>query len=145
MDPGPLNSKKRIRAVIIMVTSGSLPQHSRLKDITRFLMLLAHYPTNALEKKKNKMPDETFFHQGWLSNMGMYQSINLAFSYNKKIAIYAPMIYTAPCIMLWMPAYPLQDAKEPKNSRFSGPNPLPFAQVMDMHASKKLCTGLYKS
>ncbi len=26
-----------------------------------------------------------------------------------------------------------------------GPNPLPLAQVMDMHASKTLCTGLFKS
>jgi hypothetical protein len=69
-----------------MVTSGSLPQQSRLRDITRLLMLLAHYPTNALEKKKNKMPDEMFFIKDgyWLSNMGMHQSIDLAFSYNKK-------------------------------------------------------------
>ncbi len=33
----------------------------------------------------------------------------------------------------------------PKNSRIPGPNPLPLALVMDMHASKTLCTGLYKS
>ncbi len=33
----------------------------------------------------------------------------------------------------------------PKNSRFPGPNLLPLALVMDMHASKTLCTGLYKS
>jgi hypothetical protein len=33
----------------------------------------------------------------------------------------------------------------PKNSIIPGPNPLPLAQVMDMHASKTLCTGLYKS
>jgi hypothetical protein len=26
----------------------------------------------------------------------------------KKITIYAPMIYTAPCIMFWMRAYPLR-------------------------------------
>jgi hypothetical protein len=32
-----------------------------------------------------------------------------------------------------------------KKSRFPGPNPLPLALVMDMHASKTLCTGLYKS
>jgi hypothetical protein len=31
----------------------------------------------------------------------------------------------------------------PKNSRFPGPSPLPLALVMDMHASKTLCTGLY--
>ncbi len=37
------------------------------------------------------------------------------------------MIYTAPCITFWMP------------------NPLPLAQVMDMHTSKTLSTGLYKS
>ncbi len=24
------------------------------------------------------------------------------------LTIYAPMIYTAPCIMFWMPAYPLR-------------------------------------
>jgi hypothetical protein len=33
----------------------------------------------------------------------------------------------------------------PKNSQFPGPNPLPLALVMDMHASKTLCMGLYKS
>ncbi len=33
----------------------------------------------------------------------------------------------------------------PKNFQFSGPNPLPLGLVMDMHASKTLCTGLYKS
>jgi hypothetical protein len=32
----------------------------------------------------------------------------------------------------------------PKNSRIPGPNPLPLALEMDMHASKTLCTGLYK-
>ncbi len=32
-----------------------------------------------------------------------------------------------------------------KNSRFPWPNPLPIALVMDMHASRTLCTGLYKS
>ncbi len=32
-----------------------------------------------------------------------------------------------------------------KNSRIPGPNPLPLALVMDMHASKTLCTGLFKS
>jgi hypothetical protein len=33
----------------------------------------------------------------------------------------------------------------PKNSRIPGPNPLRLALLMDMHASKTLCTGLYKS
>ncbi len=33
----------------------------------------------------------------------------------------------------------------PKNSRIPGPNPLPLALVMDMHASETLCTGLYES
>jgi hypothetical protein len=33
----------------------------------------------------------------------------------------------------------------PKNSRIPGPNPLPLPLVMYMHASKTLCTGLYKS
>ncbi len=32
-----------------------------------------------------------------------------------------------------------------KNSRIPGPNPLPLALVTDMHASKTLCTGLYKT
>ncbi len=51
--------------------------------------------------------------------------------HRRSIAIYAPIIYTA----IW----------GPKKSRFPGPKPLPLAQVMDMHASKTLCTGLYKS
>jgi hypothetical protein len=29
----------------------------------------------------------------------------------------------------------------PKTSKIQGPNPLPLALVMDMHASKTLCTG----
>ncbi len=33
----------------------------------------------------------------------------------------------------------------PKNSWYPGPNPLSLALVMDMHVSKTLCTGLYKS
>ncbi len=33
----------------------------------------------------------------------------------------------------------------PKNSRIPGPNPLALPQVMNMHASKTFCTGLYKS
>jgi hypothetical protein len=33
----------------------------------------------------------------------------------------------------------------PKNSRIPGPNPLPLPLIMDMHTSKTLCTGLYKS
>ncbi len=32
-----------------------------------------------------------------------------------------------------------------KKSRFQGPNPLPLALVMDLPASKALCTGPYKS
>jgi hypothetical protein len=32
-----------------------------------------------------------------------------------------------------------------KNSLIPVPNPLPLAFVMDIHGSKKLCTGLYKS
>ncbi len=33
----------------------------------------------------------------------------------------------------------------PKNSRFPGPNPLPIALIMNLYASKALCTGPYKS
>jgi hypothetical protein len=33
----------------------------------------------------------------------------------------------------------------PKILEFHGPNPLPLSLVMDMHASKTLCTGPYKS
>ncbi len=43
-------------------------------------------------------------------------------------------------------AYHLVDIVQgPKNSRIPGPNPLPLPLVMDMHASKTFCTGLYKS
>jgi hypothetical protein len=82
------------------------------------------------------------------------------------------MIYTALCIMFWMPAYSLEgqvgggwaleiesflsavkwhraDRRVPfgaqKARDFQGPTPLPLAQEMDMQASKTLCTGLYKS
>jgi len=75
------------------------------------------------------------------------------------ITIFASMLYTAPCILFWMRAYPLLEffgpqmalayrldaiSQGPKNSRFPGPNPLPLALLMDMLASKTLCTGLYK-
>jgi hypothetical protein len=33
----------------------------------------------------------------------------------------------------------------PKNSQILRPNPLPLSFITDMHASKSLCTGLYKS
>ncbi len=36
-------------------------------------------------------------------------------------------------------------SQNPKNSRIPGPNPLPLPLVVDMHASKTLCTWLYKS
>jgi hypothetical protein len=78
------------------------------------------------------------------------------------LAIYAPMIYMAQCIMFLTRADPLRkqvgggwaleiesffgpvkwhraDSEVPlgaQNSRFPGPNPLPLAQVMDLHASK---------
>jgi hypothetical protein len=76
---------------------------------------------------------------------------------------YAPMIYTALCIMFWMHAYPLLGqvggggpgileffgpqmslahrldgfSQGPKNSQIPGPNPLPLSLVMDMHAQKR--------
>ncbi len=82
------------------------------------------------------------------------------------ITIYATMIYTAPCIMFLMRAYPkciyplrgqvgggwaleidsflaLSNGIEPIGECHLGPKKL--AQVMDMHASKTLCTGLHKS
>jgi hypothetical protein len=40
---------------------------------------------------------------------------------------------------------PVPISQGPKNSGVPGPNPLPLPQVMDMHASKTLCTGLHKS
>ncbi len=33
----------------------------------------------------------------------------------------------------------------PKNTRIPGPNLIPLPLVMDIHASKTLCTWLYKS
>ncbi len=84
---------------------------------------------------------------------------------------YALMIYTALCMMFWMRVYPLlgqvgggwaleissflgpkwhlpissMPFYRAKESRFPGPNPLPLALIMDMHASKTLCTGLCTS
>jgi hypothetical protein len=60
-------------------------------------------------------------------------------------ATYAPMIYElfGPQMALayWLDAI----SQGPKISRLPGPNPLSLALVIDMHASKTLCTGLYKS
>ncbi len=36
-------------------------------------------------------------------------------------------------------------SQDPKNSQIPGPNPLPLPLLMDMHASKTLYMGLYKS
>ncbi len=62
---------------------------------------------------------------------------------------YVPMIFTALCIMFFghqmALAYRLYDITQgSKSFQFPGPNPLPIALVMDMHASKTLCTWLYK-
>ena len=35
------------------------------------------------------------------------ESMNLCYNEGTRITIYAPLIYTAPCIMFWMRAYPL--------------------------------------
>jgi hypothetical protein len=80
------------------------------------------------------------------------------------------MIYTALCIMFWMRVYPYLGkvggvwalefssflgpkwqssiarchfTGPKKLQKIPGPNPLPLPLVMDMHASKTLCTGLY--
>ncbi len=85
---------------------------------------------------------------------------------------YEPMIYTCLCVMFLMRADTLRGqvggglrpgkleffgpqmalayrldaiSQGPKNSRIPGPNPLPLPLIMDMHASKTLCRGLYKS
>jgi len=69
------------------------------------------------------------------------------------------MIYTAPCAMFWMRTYPLLGhvggAWAPEFESFLGPvkwhlaigecHLRPKKLDMDMHASKTLCTGLYKS
>jgi hypothetical protein len=67
-----------------------------------------------------------------------------------EIAIYAPMIYTAPCIMFWMLA---NGSWALGIESFLGPvkchradRRVPFGAQkleMNMHASKTLCTGLY--
>ncbi len=45
----------------------------------------------------------------------------------------------------WEPADRRVPFGAQKNSGIPGSNPLPLPQVMDMHTSKTLCTGLYKS
>jgi hypothetical protein len=42
-------------------------------------------------------------------------------------------------------AYRLDAISQGSKLSISRPNPLPIALVMDMHASKTLCTRLYKS
>jgi hypothetical protein len=81
----------------------------------------------------------------------------------RKITIYAPVIYTGPCIMFWRRGYTLRgevgggwalefpsflgpkNGNEPIGEFHLGPNPLQLPQIMYIHASKTLCTGLYKS
>ncbi len=51
------------------------------------------------EEIKNKVPwKKVRVSQSFLSNPGK----------KERITIYAPMIYTAPCIMFWMRVYPLR-------------------------------------
>ncbi len=66
------------------------------------------------------------------------------------LTIYAPRIYTAPCIMFWMRAYPLRGqvgggwALEIES--FLGPVKCHWAyRRVPFGAPKTLCTGLYKS
>jgi len=82
-----------------------------------------------------------------------------------QMATGAALLHTATCVMSLMRAdswvgpwslkffgpqmvraYRLDVISQgPKNSRFPGPNPLPLALVMYLHASKTLRTGPYKS
>ncbi len=59
--------------------------------------------------------------------------------------IFAPEALEFFCPKLHSPIGSMPLHRAQKISRFPGPNPLPLALVMDMHASKTLCTGLYKS
>ncbi len=69
---------------------------------------------------------------------------NLSPAYEQSVSCMGRQIPFKPVQMA--PAYRLDAiAKGPKNSRIPGPNPLPLPLVMDMRASKTLCTGLYKS
>jgi hypothetical protein len=54
-----------------------------------------------------------------------------------------PLEFVGPQMAL--PYRPEAISQGPKNSQIPGPKPLPIALVMDIHASKTLCTGLYKS
>jgi hypothetical protein len=99
--------------------------------------------------------------------------IGLTCSNKATLAIYVPMIYTAPYVMFWMRAdyyarasgnggwaleiksflgpvkWHRADMQVPfgaqKTRDFQGSNPLTLAQVMDLYTSKSLCTGTYKS
>ncbi len=95
---------------------------------------------------------------GWLSSFvhlllhpqQQYGPCNLPFGLLVHKTTYTPMLYTALCIMFWMRAYPLLGqvgggiSQGPKLS-ISRAQPPTTCPLMDMQASKTLCTGLYKS
>ncbi len=59
------------------------------------------------------------------------------------MTFYAPMIYTALCVMLLMRAASITWVRNSRarNSRFPGPNPLPIAQVMDAASIEGITQG----
>jgi hypothetical protein len=77
----------------------------------------------------------------------VHSSRTYAFEIFMLKTTYAPMIYTALCIMFWMRAYPLRGQRggvRPWNSRIFGPCEMASPRV-PFGAQTSLCTGLYKS
>ncbi len=95
-----------------------------------------------------------FFGKGWELPLRavLYRSCHLGVSFFEGELLVGRINYLCTydlCSMIGPQmalAYQLDAISQgPKNSRIPGPNFLPLPLVMDMHASKTLCTGLYKS
>jgi hypothetical protein len=135
-----------------------LPYWANCRGVKTVTSSLNMYPPISWEIQKGVGEGEVYSTAHALSTSGF-------------LAIYGPTIYTAQYIMLLMRENPLQGqvvegwaleiepflgpVKWPrdirqvpfgtKKSRFPGPNLLPLAQVMDLPASKALCTVSYRS
>jgi hypothetical protein len=84
----PVNITNTIN-IMLVITYYALPHPSNTH-----ILLQYQKETKCLRKK----------------NSGMYTTRVVVF--RDIIAIYAPMIYTAPCIMFWIRAYPLRGQVE---------------------------------
>jgi hypothetical protein len=98
--------------------------------VVDFSIRLSYQAASLCSLAGNPMPELTLSSQSGTMNLATHGSGSGPTGLGPK--------WTSP-----IGSFPFHRAQ--KNSGIPGPNPLPLPHVMDMHASKTLCTGLYKS